>query len=246
MQPHWVSSQSVRRRNVMVDRDDKCLLCGNPVGRKKKNQYCKPCLLARPCKQCGKPLNSIDTRKITCSNECGYRNRLKEKIDVPCLICGKIVTRYKHAMEKFSGACCSIECQRQWSMLERKSKGRKPNWHTRSQNAKRLYKSKSRLIRRGQSKGLLWWRKCKQAASDIESVFIRTDWDVKFNSAAVCLRTRSLRHKRRFKKKCKANWNLTFLSAMDLLRSKTAARLRTGWDAKFNSVASNIRKRMKG
>lgn len=162
-------------KNTTYKKQGQCPSCGKPC--KLNAKKCREChldnqgknarkaffnaLRARPCVQCGKPLNSTDRRKIACSNECGYRNRHKEKIEVPCLVCGKHVVRYKHDMEKFSGACCSDACQQKWAG---RRNGHKRHWESKSRRAKSRWKRASTL---GRKRSNPWWKaiqgKCTKA-----------------------------------------------------------------------------------
>lgn len=242
-------------KNTTYKKQGQCPFCGKPC--KLNAKKCVQCrsdnngkiarklffdeLRARPCIQCGRPLNSTDRRKIACSNECGYKNRLKEKIEVPCLVCGKLVVRYKHEMEIHNGACCSPLCQRVWA--GRNGNGRNINWLSRSKRARDKYKAESTRNRKRKSVEYRWWLLAK--AQSLEQQLL-DEWDTRCQSAVTSLNTRSLRFRSKAKRKCSKNWGWTLSSAVALLRSKMHARSLTGWDAKCVSVAANIKKRIKG
>jgi len=63
------------------------------------------------CSVCGKEILSYVARD-TCSRECANKARPKQKVNLPCVICGKEFTVYKSVAEHGNPKVCSRECLR--------------------------------------------------------------------------------------------------------------------------------------
>ena len=97
----------------------------------------------RPCKACGRPINSLDKRQVKCGLRCpGFRTV------VTCCVCGKDVERYSKAARENN--CCSLECQREHALENNRGKA-KPDWHKRSLRAKEKYRNERRKLRASNS-----------------------------------------------------------------------------------------------
>ena len=112
---------------------------------KERNKLKAAAMLLRPCKVCGKAIGTNDKRQVVCSKECGHKGRTQEKVELSCCNCGKKVERYKSRLKFRSVFACSLECQRQYALVENHSTASKVDWLKKSAEAKeRWKKAKSR------------------------------------------------------------------------------------------------------
>ena len=207
------------------------------ISKREQQKQRGEALLARPCKVCGEHIGTKDTRQIVCSKECGYIGRRKEKIIVECGVCGKPVERYRDALLIRSVFACGDDCQRVLA-------GRAGNDHEKAaRKAKDSWKKTKGDSRKVSSVRYRWWKKCSETSSATYCTApVKDLWDTKCTTAVMGMNAR-LGGKAR-KVKCKKNWSSATLQAMSVLKARTNARLKTGWDARCVSAASTIAKRM--
>lgn len=124
--------------------------CGKCFQAKKKQAAID--LLLRPCKTCGKPIDSKDKRQVVCSKRCGHDGRSQGKVLIECAVCGKQVERYTRHASKFKVACCSLGCQRQHALNENRG-GKKRDWDKSSAKARKEWYRLSQKQRRDRRYG---------------------------------------------------------------------------------------------
>jgi len=143
-------------------------------------------LKKRPCKYCGKPIGTIDSRQVVCSRECGFKSRTLQRLVVNCLVCNSPVTRTSSHLKTYKGACCSLECQRQRALKERhSSQFIEVDWHGKSLKAKRKWKALDTRKRKANSTAYKYWLKC-----NIPDEVDLGDWERRCNTTAMCLKER--------------------------------------------------------
>ena len=140
---------------------------------KERNRLKAAAMLLRPCKVCGKAIGTNDKRQVVCSKECGHKGRTQEKVELSCCNCGKKVERYKSRLEFRSVFACSLECQRQYALIENHSTAGKTDWIKKSTEAKKRWKvidsRKRRLCNPWMRKIRKKLDKCKELKVDTNS-----------------------------------------------------------------------------
>jgi len=192
--------------------------------------------LSRPCKRCGKPLNSLRTgRKVAvfCSTECRVGSKKAELREVQCCVCEKhIVRRVEKSASDGAKFCCSRECQRVWAghcgikWIGRSAKARIRFRFQRSRSRKRNSDSyrfwvlcKNGLKQQNQD---VWIRRCESASGLLRERFIGESRNCKpVKSWKCCIRREATR--------VKSQWNNQILKGE--------------WEWKAISVASGLRRR---
>ena len=202
--------------------------------------------LKRCCATCGKCMNSIIGRAKYCSQRCGFDAKKTAKktaekhklVEVNCAVCQVPLERRESDLSIRSQFACSPRCQRViagWAGRDRVKASLKAKERWRKNNTKK---------RKVGSMGYAWWRLFNANVNRLFSKLnVLDSWDVKCTTAAQTVKNRESTQRKR--RECKKSWNLTVSRAMDLLHSKTNARLKTGWDARCASAASSIAKRTK-
>lgn len=213
------------------------------VEKRNEKERARQALLNRPCRHCGKPINTLDRRQV----KCGLRCPVFTKVKVQCVICGRQVERYPSHLIDHNGACCSNKCQQIWAGRCGRGRVLTKDWQERSRKAKLIWRrAYSFKRRRRRSIDYQWWLLAKQEHLRVVAWPKSLDaWDRKCHTAIVGFRYRELRHKERKKRCSRESWSSSFAKAIPSLKSKIAARLKTGWDARCNSACSAIGKRMR-
>lgn len=227
----------------MVTGNITCIQCGLQMPRKRKSGTCDKCLIARPCKNCGKPVNQKDPRQKMCSAKCGYDNRSLGKVVVQCFVCGKNVERYTRHFNKFNKACCSLDCQRQHSIVDNRGHA-KINWVARSKLMREIWSAESSQARKGFSVAGKWWSLCQKNCATYSKDFSVDAWDKRCCSAIVSLHRRVFSQNEGDDACITKTWSLVFATVTRNLKARCYARARTGWDARCTSAASIISKRI--
>ena len=149
-------------------RDGDCGACFRK--RKEQSRTIAP---AKPCKVCGKAIGTNDKRQVVCSKECGHKGRTQQKVELPCCNCGKKIERYKSRLEFRSVFACSLECQRQYALIENHSTAGKTDWIKKSAEAKKRWNvidsRKRRLCNPWMRKIRKKLDKCKESKVDTKS-----------------------------------------------------------------------------
>lgn len=196
--------------------------------------------LARCCKVCGKCINSLDTRKVTCSVECGFEGRRQEKVAVECVACGESVKRYKKAVELQSTFCCSKQCQKQWALItNHSSKNRVSN------AAKMRWRQSYAAVRRTSSIGHKWWRKCVVAMRNLNGPRSTAEWEMRCKTASQCLKQRTVSTAKNKEKKCSDNWDSTVKAQFANLKTRRYFSNAEQWVKRCNSAVTSINRRFK-
>lgn len=206
--------------------------------RKRKEQENRE-LLAKPCKVCGKEIGSKDKRQVVCSRACAFRNLRKDRIEVKCCNCGKSVFRYPHALKVRSVFSCSLECQRQYALVENHSSGIIDRLG-KSAEAKQKWKRASSRDRGNQNR---WWVICR-AGNIAKRTRSDDPWKRKFRSSLSTLNQRAVVRK-------EVKWSLKYLAWESVVQSQYLAAIARGkrlaaseWLKKCDSVARNIKHRL--
>lgn len=114
--------------------------------------------LNRPCKRCGKPLNSLTKSQVACTGGCLGWNKA---VDVECKVCGIVFEATEGRLKKFGDLCCSKTCQSQLALVDNRCRI-KVDWDKRSRKAKEKWKRVSSKMRRS-----LWFNAVKARLSKI-------------------------------------------------------------------------------
>lgn len=194
-------------------------------------------LKARPCKHCGKPIGTIDKRQVVCSKECGFRSRTLQRVTVQCVVCCKPVIRTASHAKQFKAACCSDECQQIWA--GRCGKGKKTGM---ARKARKRWKLAFGFARKkNNSVSFQWWKLCNQ-----EFIYDNKldQWDRKCGAASTLLGQRAVLHKQERFELCNTSWSAAAIQQFRELKSRTIRRSGNRWNAKFASVARNIKHRL--
>ena len=181
-------------------------------------------LLNRPCKQCGKPINSLDKRQVKCGLNCpGF------KAISSCCVCGKIIERYARAIRENN--CCSLECQRRWSL--EKNRGRRKPTRQSLAKIKAQWHSKNRSERSRHSSGRKFWAIASRGVIEERQ---SSDWERKCRTASVSIGQRLTLG---FAKKRKATTFEQVVARFDVSGGRYS-RLNT-WEKKCYSTAKNLK-----
>ena len=190
-------------------------------------------LRARPCRDCGRPVNTLDKRQVKCGLRCPAFEAGNKLVDVACCVCKKVVKKLSSQVRQFN--CCSLKCQRVWA-------GKcGADWSSKSKEARVRFRRQSSDMRKGSVRHN-WWRRCKDQAGLLGQAE-KSQWERKCTTAAMTLKKRIIGNKPTPCVKL-TTWNLTFQTAMQLLKSRQSARSRTGWDARCTSAARGIKNRI--
>lgn len=127
----------------------KCHRCWKQVQEAKKKEAAA--LPSRLCKTCGRPIGTKDRRQVVCSKDCASQRLKKKKAVVACCICGKMVERYRKALETRDKFACSNRCQKVWAGLRgagRLARVGSREWQSAQDKArKKWYRNQSRRRR---------------------------------------------------------------------------------------------------
>jgi len=112
----------------------------------------------RKCKRDGCSVMVRASARTYCCKECKVVSKASKKaaktVATNCCVCGATVVRVVYAKSRRS-FCCSLECQRRWSMVLNHSKAGDFNPAKKSAKAKKLYYQKRSALRR--AKWLSGW-----------------------------------------------------------------------------------------
>lgn len=196
--------------------------------------------LNRCCKTCGKCMNSLDVRKVTCSAECGHTGRRQEKVVVECIVCAARVERYKKAAESRSAFCCSKACQKRWALSTNHS-----SKNSVSNAAKQKWRQSQAAARRTSSVGHKWWRKCVIAMRNLNGFRVTSEWETRCQTASQCLKQRTVITVKSKEKKCSDNWDSTVKTQFSNLKSRRYFSNADQWAKRCNFAATSINERFK-
>ncbi len=201
----------------------------------KRRQVGREALKNRPCKVCGKPLNTMDKRQVVCSKECGHKGRSRTTKIMSCVICGNPLRRY----DTTTNAACSITCQRTWAASQQHMDGQDRRWKQHvSQVKQRWYRDRSQERRNANQ----WVQICVTQRNSV-SAAKQTEWKKRCNAAVVCLvsRCEPMIHVTR-REKC-SKWSGLIAGQMKQMIATIRKNSRDPWDRKVLNAVSSLAKR---
>src|SRR5690554_5970256 len=86
------------------------------------------------CKQCNREFTGCANKQRYCTPECKALAAAERRITATCCVCEKEIVRYRSATKLRSNFCCSLACQRVWSLGI--NRGRQVSDYERSMRAK--------------------------------------------------------------------------------------------------------------
>lgn len=216
-----------------------CKPCWQLVLKEKKERSVQ--MLNRPCKSCGIAINTTDKNKSFCCHKCAMDFVKNKRVKRKCVTCGKEVARAPSLAKNYKEFACSLECQRQFSLIKNRGKPKR-NDVRRSLLAKAKWKKHHSQSRRENSVYAKWIDK---AARFISNQNCKKDrWKARCFSAASSLEKRSLNHPGDpFKLSC-ISWELATKSQMQSIGLEEKDAKKSKWSNKCSSVARNIKMRL--
>lgn len=196
--------------------------------------------LNRCCKTCGERMNSLDTRKVVCSVECGFEGRRQKKVVVDCVVCGVSVQRYRKAVNSQSVFCCSNLCQKQWALITNHS-----SKNCVSNAEKMKWRKSHAAVRRVSSAGHKWWRKCVVGMRNLIGHAVVSEWEIKCRSASQCLKQRTVITAKSKEQKCSDNWDSTVRTKFANLKTRRYFSEGGQWEKRCHSAVTSINRRFK-
>lgn len=227
-----------------------CGFTGHRSDFKAQSSMCKTCHAKQreekytiKCRGCDNRV-STSLKKPYCSNECRLRHKPVQgkKTVVSCCVCKKeVVRRIYGNQERF---CCSLECQRKWSLVEHRGVGgfynREINWAVRSKKAKAKWKKKQRLDRKTKSISWSWMVRSKFCLRNLLS---KAPWEARCQSASSMLSQRMNPSSRKMLVSLNWNWESKAKDERKRLKERTKRRSVCGWSHKAITTAGTLRRR---
>lgn len=199
-----------------------------------------------PCKGCGGPVRTT-IKKPYCTHECRKKHNPSPaiQIDCQCVVCDKRIVRKQY--KKAEQYCCSLECQRVWSMDLNKgrSSGNGVDWSARSARAKIAWRKKETAKRKAVSSSAKWWMRCKNEASKEASKEVGKEldaWVVRCRSASSLL-TKRLNPSIRQPTECDRDWQSATKREQQKLTAKRIRNEQCEWTKKAAMISGCLRRR---
>lgn len=206
---------SAKRCMACREKQIKQALIDKQTAREKARQA----LLDRPCKHCGKPINTLDKRQVKCGLHCSGTKKV-----VTCDVCGKPVEKYKSQIGKFRINCCSDDCQRVWAGKCGK------DWEQASIKARKRWTRERRKQRRKNNKWL-----CSIARKLSCSTIENKDWKYRIRTRLSSANGRKRKGRNRH---CKPSGSV--LAAIRRIESKRKYFELSAWQKKIGNKLSNV------
>lgn len=251
------SAMDAKRKHIK--RDTACTKCGCQTWR--KSGVCKACIATKVCdcgariskrwaKACDKCMvntrerKRLDNRKKCkgcerlfkpahrvkyCSRGCREKHCKTYRVEVSCCTCGAVFKKPCNSVRMNN--CCSLECQRRWS-LERNRGRRKPTRQSLAK-IKAQWHSKKRSERSRHSSGRKFWAIASRGVVEERQ---SSDWERKCRTASVSIGQRLTLG---FAKKRKATTFEQVVARFDVSGGRYS-RLNT-WEKKCYSTAKNLK-----
>jgi len=195
------------------------------------------------CKSCGKTIKGSYKRnpkaKLYCDANCRRAKIDENKIAVHCCVCGKEVIRRKADLKTRSKFACSLDCQRNYSMVVNHSSRANKDWVKASLKAKAKWKVRRSKERRLVSSDYKFWQKSKAWVYNQKNAKANSVWLPRCQSARSCLIQRSFEPVIGSRKSKKHS----LVDKVNLFLSISAMDSRKGWERKCESVKKNLRRR---